>query len=203
MHPPSATRASLLLRLRDAGDAQAWIEFDRRYGPLILGYCLAQGWQLSDAEDVRQLVMAKLAGSLRGFEYRPELGSFRGYLRAVVRGEMSRHASRHKARARAVPLDDGMSEPGLDPPQDAVWEQEWMRHHFRLAWESVRAQSDERTLEVFRHLLDGAPVAGVAQALGMTPAAVRKVKQRISERLRAAIAEQILDEEQGFQPEAE
>jgi RNA polymerase sigma-70 factor (ECF subfamily) len=188
----------LLLRLRDAADAQAWSEFDRRYGPLILGYCRAHGWQVNDAEDVRQLVMTKLAGSLRTFEYQPALGSFRGYLRTVVRGEMCRHAARHTARSGVVPLEDGVGDEASGAEQDALWEQEWMRHHFRLAWESVRAHCDERTLETFRHLLSGMSIAGAAQALGMTQAAVRKVKQRMAERLREAIAEQILDEEQGF-----
>lgn len=199
MLPPSATRASLLVRLKDRGDVEAWAEFDRRYGPLILAYCRAQGWQVNDAEDVRQMVMAKLAGSLRGFEYDPALGSFRGYLRVVVRGEMVRHAARHKAGPGAVPLEEEVF--GSGAGQDAVWEQEWMRHHFRLAWETVRAHSDERTLEVFRHLLGGTSIAGVAQSLGMSQAAVRKVKQRVAERLRAAIAEQVLDEEQGFRIE--
>jgi hypothetical protein len=55
---------------------------------------------------------------------------------------------------------------------------------------------DPATLEVFRQLLAGAPTAGVARAMGMTEAAVRKVKQRMSDRLRETIAEQLRDEDE-------
>jgi len=192
-----ATRASLLLRVRDARDVLAWTEFDRRYGPLVLAYCRATGWQPTDAEDIRQLVMAKLAKSLRGFEYRPEAGGFRRYLRKVIRGEMIRVSSRHKLALSAVPVE-GHSVEARSEPEDAecLWEREWMRHHFRLAWTAVRESSEPASLEIFRRLLAGASAAGIAQAMDMTEGAVRKVKQRMCERLKAAITEQILDEEQ-------
>jgi RNA polymerase sigma factor (sigma-70 family) len=192
MEQASATRISLLMRLRDACDGAAWVEFDRRYGPLILSYCRARGWQQSDAEDIRQLVMTKLSRRLRSFEYDSDAGGFRRYLRTVVRGEMARHASNHTDVAmldsRYVDLRDA-------DLNEALWEDEWMRHHFRLAWESVRNHSEEGSLEVFQRLLKGATPRQVAHSVGMSEAAVRKVKQRISDRLRAAITEQLLDEE--------
>lgn len=195
MEQASATRISLLARLRDVCDGAAWVEFDRRYGPLILSYCRARGWQQSDAEDIRQLVMAKLSQRLPSFEYRAEAGGFRRYLRTVVRGEMSRHAAGFDQRLsnNSVALHDDLTADAQD--DEAIWEREWMRHHFRIAWEFVKQHSDEASLEIFGKLLAGATPRQIAGAAGMTEAAVRKVKQRISDRLREAITEQILDEE--------
>jgi RNA polymerase sigma-70 factor, ECF subfamily len=187
------TRPSLLSRVRDPRDAEAWTEFERRYGELVLGYCRARSLQASDAEDVRQLVMAKLVSSLRSFEYRPEAGGFRNYLRRVIRGEIIRHMSRHTAGPAPVSMED--HDAASEDDADQVWEQEWMRHHFRLAWSSVRSAVDPGTLEVFRQLLAGVSTLGVARSLGMTEAAVRKAKQRMCERLREAIAEQLHDEQ--------
>jgi len=47
--PP--TRASLLVRLRDAHDADAWGHFVSLYAPLVYGYARKQGLQDADAAD--------------------------------------------------------------------------------------------------------------------------------------------------------
>ena len=60
----NVTRASLLSRLKDGTDQNAWWEFDRAYRDLILSYACRQGLQPADAEDVRQLVMMNLARSM-------------------------------------------------------------------------------------------------------------------------------------------
>ena len=52
------TRPSLLLRIRDAGDAASWGEFADLYGPIIRSYCRPRGLQDADAVDVGQLVLA-------------------------------------------------------------------------------------------------------------------------------------------------
>ncbi|MCA9253978.1 MAG: sigma-70 family RNA polymerase sigma factor, partial [Phycisphaerales bacterium] len=83
MMSPDTTRASLLLRIRDPDDQRAWREFDGAYGELIVRYCRARGLQLVDAEDVRQLVMLNLSRSIPRFEYQPEVGRFRDYLRTI------------------------------------------------------------------------------------------------------------------------
>ena len=44
-----ATRASLLVRLRDGNDSVAWQEFVRLYGPLIYGFARKRGLQDADA----------------------------------------------------------------------------------------------------------------------------------------------------------
>ena len=196
MEPYSRTRVSLLLRLRDPRDDAAWLEFDRRYGPLILAYCRASGFQPTDAEDVRQLVMTKLSTRIRTFEYHKELGGFRRYLRTVTRGEMARHVATAGGRDAHQLIDDSIfSDQSTDIETDAAWEREWMRHHFRIAWETVKKHSDEKSLEVFKQILAGVSPGLIAEATGMTEPAVRKVKQRVCERLKTAIAEQILDEE--------
>lgn len=187
------TRPSLLVRLKDVSDQEAWHEFDRRYGALLAAYARGRGLQPADAEDIRQLALAKLAKSLPHFDYRPERGRFRSFLWRVVRGEMIRYIERHKRGSSRVVLGELGGE--LDESADEIWEREWMRHHFRRAWERVAESVEPRSLEVFRRLLAGVPPARVASDLGLTDAAVRKVKQRIRTRLETLIREQIRDED--------
>lgn len=190
------TRASLLVRLRDHGDHEAWCEFERRYGDLILGYARRSGLQAADAEDVRQVVLASLARSFGSFHYDPGRGRFRHYLRRTVRHAIDGFKQRH-ARGPGPLWTDGVLRPpgGADDEHDEVWEREWMQHHYRLALREVRGSLDPGSLEVFEMLLAGSPTVAVAAALGTTEAAVRKVKQRVRDRLRDKIAAQIAEEQ--------
>ena len=78
---PARTRQSLLIRLRDTEDQQAWEEFYARYTPMIGGWC--RQWFPREAEDMVQEVMLLLARRLRDFEYQPGK-RFRGYLKTVT-----------------------------------------------------------------------------------------------------------------------
>jgi RNA polymerase sigma factor (sigma-70 family) len=190
------TQPSLLSRVRNAADDSAWREFDAKYCELILRYCRARGLQTTDAEDVRQIAMASLAKSLRSFEYRPARGRFRGYLGQVVRSAISRHFGRPDRQARA--LDTGVlaSVEADDAGQaDEIWEQEWVRHHYRLAMQSIRAAFDPKSVQIFDRLLAGDGVELLASEFQTTTQAVHKVKQRIRDRLKELIAEQIKQED--------
>ncbi len=190
------TQPSLLSRVRNPADDAAWREFDAKYRELILRYCRARGLRINDTEDVRQIAMANLAKSLRSFEYQPAKGRFRGYLAQVVRGAMSRHFGRpdHKIRALDTAVLASVQAHD-DTDADELWEREWVRHHFRLAMRTVRATFDARSVQVFDRLLGGHDVSRVSIEFEMTTQAVHKVKQRIRDRLKALIADQIREED--------
>src|SRR5215831_14349683 len=84
-----ATRASLLLRLRDPRNEAAWREFVDLYGPLVYHYARKQGLQDADAADLGQEVLRAVAGSVGRLEYDPCRGSFRNWLFTVVRRKLS------------------------------------------------------------------------------------------------------------------
>jgi RNA polymerase sigma-70 factor (ECF subfamily) len=81
------TRASLLERLGDPADEDAWREFDRLYRPMILAWCRLWGLQEADAEDVSQRVLQRLVRRMPEFVYRPG-GRFRAWLRVLARGAL-------------------------------------------------------------------------------------------------------------------
>lgn len=65
-----ATRISLVTRLIDAADHQAWTEFTAIYEPLILRLLRREGLQETDARDVCQQVLAAVAKDIDG--WRPD-----------------------------------------------------------------------------------------------------------------------------------
>src|SRR5919197_2744578 len=88
MTAPPLTRASLLVRLRDPNDADAWSEFVRLYAAVIYGFARKHGLQDADAADLTQEVLRAVAGAVGRLEYDPARGSFRGWLFTVVRNRL-------------------------------------------------------------------------------------------------------------------
>jgi hypothetical protein len=85
---------------------------------------------------------------------------------------------------------------GSDEDPDEMWEQEWVRHHYRVAMETVRKTFEPRSVQMFDRLLAGGPVDSVAVEFDTTPQAVHKVKQRIRNRLMDLIAAQVREEDE-------
>jgi RNA polymerase sigma-70 factor (ECF subfamily) len=82
---PSHTSPTLLGRLgQSPNDQEAWEKFVDRYGPKIYAWCQYWKLQQSDAEDVTQGVLLKLAGNMASFSYDPNK-SFRAWLKTVTR----------------------------------------------------------------------------------------------------------------------
>jgi RNA polymerase sigma-70 factor (ECF subfamily) len=73
-----ATRQSLLVRLKDPRDGQAWGEFVAIYAPLIDRLARAKGFQEADAADLAQDVFRAVAGAIDRYDPDPARGSFRG-----------------------------------------------------------------------------------------------------------------------------
>ncbi|OWY70025.1 hypothetical protein B7486_17110 [cyanobacterium TDX16] len=191
------TRASLLSRVRDPSDDAAWREFDETYRDLIVRYCRARGLQTADAEDVRQLVMIGLAKALRSFEYQPQRGRFRHYLCRTIRNAITQNQARPKHAAKPLDINElGLAAEPDSEDSDAIWEQEWMDHHYRMAMKTIRESFEPQSIQVFDGLLAGRAVDDVAREFGTTAQAVHKIKQRIRNRMMELVEEQIRSEDE-------
>ncbi len=195
----NTTRLSLIGRLKSRDDQEAWREFDRLYGDLIVSYARRRGLGLADAEDLRQVVLMSLLTVMKSFEFQPGRGRFRSYLGRIVGNAVFRFRERPFRRSDVLELDEVLVR-NLPCPEehDALWEQEWVDHHLRRAMETVRRTFEPRSVEAFHQLLAGHGTAEVAEALETTTDAVHKMKQRIRQRLKELIAEQVLEEGEGI-----
>ena len=107
----SPTRPSLLLRIREPHDAEAWETFVRVYGPLIYRHCRGRGLQDADAAEVTQEVLLQVSRSIRKFDYRPDYGRFRDWLGTITVNEVKRFLKKESGAVRS---------PGTSEPQDAL-----------------------------------------------------------------------------------
>src|SRR5437762_3290315 len=122
--PP--TRASLLVRLRDPRDDDAWRQFIDLYTPVVNGYARKQGLQDADAANLTQDVLGAVAAGVARLEYDPAKGAFRNWLFTLVRRKLSNWRRAQKSRPRA---EDGDALALLEqsPAADellAAWEAE-------------------------------------------------------------------------------
>lgn len=189
------TRLSLLSRLRDSSNEAAWAEFESRYRDLVLRYALARGLQHADAEDVTQIVFLSLSRTLRGFQYSSQKGRFRDYLGRTVGNAVARFRARPNPAPLSLDAHEGLADAVCgDDAADAIWEQQWVDHHYRLALRTVRETFDRRSVEIFERLIDGHAVSDVAAQFATTEQAVHKIKQRIRARMGELIVAQVQEE---------
>jgi RNA polymerase sigma-70 factor (ECF subfamily) len=186
---PSRTHASLLIRLKDSADQQAWKEFHERYAPMIRGWC--RHWFPRELDDMVQEVLTRLVSSLKNFEYEPGKGRFRGYLKTVTHRLMADL----KARPARTPvfgdeelLNEIEAGGDLEERLAAMFDLELLDQ----AKERVRGRVEERTWSAYVETAERwRKPAEVARELGMKVGAVFQAKYSVITQLRREI--QILE----------
>jgi RNA polymerase sigma-70 factor (ECF subfamily) len=183
------TRPSLLLRIRDNRDQEAWQQFVQIYGPVVYAYGRKRSLQDADAADLTQEVLRTVSAAVGRLEYDPQRGSFSGWLFTVA------HHKLHDLLARRSRQGQGSGDSGVQEwlgeqparQEDVdLWDQEYERRLFTWAAEQVRGHFQDSTWQAFwQTAVEGKSGQAVAQELGITVAAVYLAKSRVMARLLA------------------
>lgn len=192
--PVPDTRNSLILRLPDKYDVEAWDQFVSIYEPLVYRLARAKGLQDADAREIVQEVLVSVSRAIERWEFDPERGRFRDWLFRIARNLMIKFLTRRKYRSIGTG-DSGiaqMLEQQADPvcaeEESAQFDLEYRREVFRWAAEQVQKQVKEHTWQAFwLSSIEGQETADVAQKLEMSVGAVHIARSRIRSRLQEAI----------------
>jgi RNA polymerase sigma-70 factor (ECF subfamily) len=185
------TRASLLVRLRDPGDGDAWEQFVQVYGPVVYGFARKRGVQDADAADLMQEVLRSLMTSARRLDYDPKRGSFRNWLFTVTRNKLIDLREKQR-RGQAVGGSSALEMLDQQPSRDdeSLWDEEFRRQVFSVAAEQVKVEFEPTTWSAFwSTAVEGAKPQEVAAALGISVGAVYVAKSRVQARLKERVAE--------------
>jgi RNA polymerase sigma factor (sigma-70 family) len=192
-HAPS-TSDSLLFRLRDPQDHQAWLEFVTLYEPVMHRLLRRFGLQDADARELMQELFLAVSRNIGRWDPARERGSFRGWLQRVARNLVVNLLKRRHRQ----PIAGGSSDlqelldklPAPDGPESIEFDREVRRARFRTAADQVRREVQPATWQAFWET----SVVGIAQVdaaakLGISIGALRVARSRVLARLRTAVAE--------------
>lgn len=181
--PPAldTTRPSLLLRIRDPADTGAWELFDAIYRPILHRYARTWSLDFTDAEDVVQHALSAVHQGADRFEYDPQRGSFRGWLRTVANNHIRNML---RGRERELPdHDQAMAEADTLSDED-VFDRVWQQEHLWHCLRELETEVGEQTYRIYyRHVFDEVPAPVLAEEHGVSTGNVHTIKWRLTRRV--------------------
>ena len=183
-HPNHTTPPSLLQRIRDHHDDGAWDVFCDVYSPLLYDYCRKRGLQASDAADVVQETLLRIAKGIVKFEYDQSKGRFRDWLYTILHNEIRRMLGRKKPTQELKSIDNDAV------GQDGSWNEHFYEHILKSALERIQPRFETDTWEAFTNVwLKTQAADEVAKLMERSIDFVYLSKSRVLKRLRLEIDE--------------
>lgn len=180
------TSATLLRRLRDPADRDAWGAFAENYGKRIYVWCRRWNLQDADTEDVTQGLLVSIPTKMRSFHYDPKIGSFRAWLKTVVRHALTDFVrSRQRAgKTSYAPLESIEAEQDLMKELDDRFERELLEE----AMARIELRVSKPTWQAFQlTAIDQLSGKDAAARLEIPVAHVYVYKQRVQDMLKEEI----------------
>jgi RNA polymerase sigma-70 factor (ECF subfamily) len=189
------TSISLLERIRQESDSDAWGRFVLVYTPWINWVLRQASVSASDFEDLRQDVLTVVCQEISGFQHNGQMGAFRRWLRNIVINRLRSHWRKRRSTEQHQKNGDELQNIA-DPfsALEALWDREHDRHVTEALLTLVEPAFTQSTWMAFRRqVMDGQRAEEIASELGISINAVLLAKSRVLRRLRDE-ARGLLDE---------
>ena len=184
------TRLSLIVRLKDRHDQEAWSEFLEIYRPLVYRLAVAKGLQHADAEDVVQQVFSSVARAVDRWQPDAERARFRTWLTTIARNAIVNALSRRALdRASGDTAErDLLAEYAADAEASQMLLVESRREIFQWAAKRVRGEFEPKTWDAFwLTAVEGRDVSDVANLIEKKPGAIYAARSRVMRRLKQVV----------------
>jgi len=177
------TPPTLLERLREAPDGEAWRRLVGLYTPLLFSWARRCGETESDAADIVQEVFVALVQTLPTFRYDRQGGRFRAWLKTLMLNKLRDRKRREARLGRALAALRADAE--LPDSVEGFWEREYRQELARRALQLMQADFAPATWKAcWETVVQGRAAEEVARELGITENAVYLAKCRVLRRLR-------------------
>jgi len=189
------TRQTLLSRLKNWEDADSWREFFDTYSKLIYSVARRSGLTVAEAQEVVQETMVTVANKMPDFQYDPDKGSFKGWLKNTTHWKVQDQFRRHQRQARWVEASPSATEmphpasPESDPAGfESLWTKEWEDHLMKTAVTAVKKLVTPKAFQVFDFCtLKGWPPARVARELNLFRPQVYYLNRKVANLLKSEL----------------
>ncbi len=185
------TRASLLWRIRDTQDQEAWNAFVEVYAPVVDAFARRRGLNNADSADIVQRVLIEVVGSIPKFEYDQKKGRFRSWLFTLTRYQLAKFFDRQNKAILGTGdsvLQAQLQNSPTDDPLEKIWNDEYDSYLFQWASQKVQSEIEPKTWQAFwMAAVDGKSANHIAEEIGISKGAVWIAKSRVIQRLKEAI----------------
>ncbi len=183
------TQLSLIHRLRNSGDHEAWSRFVELYYPVIVRSLMRKGLNSNDAEDSAQTVLLSVANALARRAHDPDRARFRTWLERVIRNAAINALQRAPRDRAAGGTEHGLLLQELASSDDEhLLEFEFQKQLFHQAAQSIEPEFEKDTWQLFwRTAVLDEPIDRVAADLNKQVGSVYAARSRIIRRLRQEI----------------
>lgn len=182
------TSETLIAKVCDPDDREAWERFEQLYRPVIYRIARTRGMQHSDALDLVQQVLMAVAGAINEYEKRGEGPSFRKWIGRVTRNAILKaitRGPRDKAVGGSAILDVLHEVASSNAPIETLIETEYQRELYARASAKVRKDVSEIIWLAFEiTVLQGKSIDQAAAQLDLSVGSVYAARSRVMRRLR-------------------
>lgn len=185
------TQYSLLARLSNPSDREAWQQFADLYQPVIYRIARGRGFQDADAQDLAQQVLISVAGAIPSWKKTSAQTRFRHWLKKVTKNAALNALTRGPketvaASSKLVAIQNDVV---VDSELEKQIDDEHRREVYRQAAEIVQRQVQPATWDAFRRstLLDQS-AEEVSEQTGLTVGSVYVARSRVLSKLRETVA---------------
>ncbi|MBS0265254.1 MAG: sigma-70 family RNA polymerase sigma factor [Planctomycetes bacterium] len=186
------TRQTLLAKVGDSSNPEAWREFTAIYRPAVYRLARRRGLQDADADDLAQQVLLVISRKIADWRPTSPQGAFRRWLATIARHAIINALTRgHNvvAEGGSGVLQQLQNQPDRDTSLADI-EEEFRRGVFRQAAESIRPEFQESTWNAFwLTAVEGLPIEEAADTLGKSTGTVYASRSRIMRRLKDKVQE--------------
>ena len=180
------TRNSLIARLGNVADVEAWDEFSQVYRPLVVRMGLAKGLQPSDAEDLAQAVLISVSKAIERWDPHGP-ARFRTWLKRIADNAILNALTRTKPdrSAGSTSVDELLhSAARPEGPDSELLQLEYRREVFHWAARNIRDEFTETTWRAFwLTAVEAKPAEVVGRLLGRNRGSIYAAKSRVMRRL--------------------
>lgn len=181
------TRHSLILRLKNRSDADAWNQFVELYEPLVYRMMIKCGLQPSDAGDQTQEVMASVAKAINRWSPDEDRGKFRTWLYRISKNTLADYWKKLQ-RIPQSGLDSEFIRRAESDQLDDQFDKAFRERIFVLAAEKIKAKVSPKTWNAFwMSSMEQVPVDEIAKKLSLSPGNVYVAKSRVMKQLQDAV----------------
>lgn len=187
------TRQTLIRRIQDRGDDEAWEEFLLIYRRYIYAIIRNMNISQNDADDLVQMVLMKLMDSCAKQDM-AKIRRFRSWLSTMTRNcviDFIRKRSIEAERFEAASKEDALAylKDIRLPDIELIAEREWGIHLANMAMEKIRPLFSGKAVKVFQLNLDGMDVPQIAAKMNLKENSVYRLRNRVKARLITEIEE--------------